>query len=392
MRILYLINAPGQRPTGAGRRTLSLAAHEISRGEDVTVAAPPGSGIHESCAERGIRSLEVRMDGWPGSMRKLRGLVRDLDPDIVHAMSFLPLALAGLTRRSRPSRPKVFASILVDPASPHPMATRRFRGVIWRVRNAVMRRRAANVDAVFAVSAQIASHLDELGIGGRIVLARASIDIARLRERAAAPIELPEGSPRIGTGAVRLVPAKGVQHLLKAFVAVLKRHPDAVCLIAGERDPEIDLERIAKKLGVQDRVHFLGFLEDPAPFVRSLDLYVTPSLSEGISSASIEAMALGRPIAATRVGGIPEVVIDGVTGLLVEPGDPDALACAMNRLLDDSELAHRLSLDGLDRAMQEFDISHFFEVTDAEYERPPEATSAALLPAGDLRPGGTSDE
>lgn len=369
MRILYLINAPGRHLSGAGRRTLALAAREAREGAEVIVAAPPGSGIHDACSRHGLRHVDAPMTAWPWAVRELRRTVREIDADVVHAMSFVPLSLAGLTGGRRSARPATFVSILVDPSSPHPMARKRFRGSIMRARNALARRQGGSVDAIFAVSEAVRDGLARLGIGGRVVVARATVDVESLQERATAPADLPNGHPRVGMAAVQLVPAKGAEHLLRAFTRVVEHYPDAVCLVAGELDQELDLEQLVIDLGMVDRVFLLGFVDDVAPLLCSLDVYVMPSLSEGLNSSVLEAMALERPVVASRVGGIPEAVVDGETGLLVAPADDDDLAEAILRILRDPVLGKTLGRAGLKRVEEHFDIEHFFEVTDAEYRR-----------------------
>jgi glycosyltransferase involved in cell wall biosynthesis len=363
VRIVYLINAPGAHLTGAGRRTLTLARREGARGHDVLLVAPPGSGIHEAAETHGLRHLPLSMSPWPFSVLRLRRAVRDFRPDVVHGMSFVPVAMCGLTRRRRPSDPRVFVSILVDPGSPFPMDRRHWRSAVMRFRNALARRSADRVDAIFTVSAAVRDHLAELGVTGRTVLARDTIDIPRLRERATRPVAFPEGRPRIGMAAVQLVPFKGSEYLVRAFERIVERYPEAVCLVAGE--PAVE----ATKSGSAARVHLLGFLEEPAPFIAGLDVYVMPSLSEGLNTSVLEALTLERPVVATAVGGLPEAVIDGVTGLLVPPADADALADAILRLLDDPALARRLASQGRARVEQHFGIERFFEVTEGEYAR-----------------------
>jgi glycosyltransferase involved in cell wall biosynthesis len=116
----------------------------------------------------------------------------------------------------------------------------------------------------------------------------------------------------------------------------------------------MDLDRQARDLGVDDIVYFLGFREDVPRILASLDLFVLSSHLEGMGSSLLDAMASRLPIVATRTGGIPEVVSDGQTGLLVPPRDPDALARAILTLYNDRELAGRMAERGFEVVNEKF--------------------------------------
>lgn len=365
MRIAYLINAPGPGISGAGQHTLSLAASDLARGDEPTIVAPEGSGMHEGARAIGAASIAAPMTALPWDIGALRARLDALDPHVVHAMSFVPLVLAGHSGTG--GRAATFVSYLVDPASAHPMARSRFRWLAMRVRNAVARRYSGNVDAVFAVSQTIADRLGELGIRGNIVVARGGIDVADVHRRAAKPFSPPPGSPRIGWAAVDQVPAKGSGVLLEALSRIVEGHPKAICMLTGRKSPELDLDQLAAEKNIGERVHLLGLIDDPIPFIACLDLYVMPSLSEALNTSIMEALALGVPVVATDVGGTREVIEHEVTGLLVEAGDAGALAAAMQRLLDDTALAKRLADTGRARVEELFDRSKLYELTARHY-------------------------
>ena len=150
------------------------------------------------------------------------------------------------------------------------------------------------------------------------------------------------GKPRV-LFVGRLTPQKGVGTLVAA-VGLLK-DPSARVLLVGDGPERPALERQAERIGVGDRLHFVGFLAHerlPAMFSHA-DLLVLPSLYEELGTVLLEAMQAGLPIVASKTGGVPDVIEDGVNGLLVPPADPGALARAIDRLLADSGLARRLS-------------------------------------------------
>ncbi|OGL05275.1 MAG: hypothetical protein A3J45_04130 [Candidatus Rokubacteria bacterium RIFCSPHIGHO2_02_FULL_69_13] len=140
----------------------------------------------------------------------------------------------------------------------------------------------------------------------------------------------------------RFHPIKGVRYLIEALPHVLQHEPAAYLVLWGDGPERPTLEARAQELGIADRVRLAGFQPDATRFLGMVDCFVLPSLSEGFSFALLEAMAAGRPIVATRVGGIPEVVRDAEQGLLVPAADPGALATAIVRVLRDEALAQGL--------------------------------------------------
>lgn len=167
--------------------------------------------------------------------------------------------------------------------------------------------------------------------------------------------KLGAGESDLLIGSVGLLwPIKGYQVLIPAFARVARQLASVRLAIIGRGKQEQELRVAARQEGVADRVSFAGWRSDVPELMQCFDLYVQPSLSEGLPVAPIEASASALPIVATRVGGMPEVVVDGQTGLLVPPGDPGALADAMLRLLQNRALAARLAAAARDRAVREF--------------------------------------
>jgi glycosyltransferase involved in cell wall biosynthesis len=142
--------------------------------------------------------------------------------------------------------------------------------------------------------------------------------------------------------------------LLRAFARVRERWPSARLLLVGRGPEEPRLRALAGVLGVSDRVSLTGEQADVSPYLREMTLYVQPSLAAGIPNSLLEAMATGLPVVATAVGGIPDVVLDGQTGLLVTPGDPSALAEAIDKLLADPRLAEAFGRGGRARVEAHF--------------------------------------
>jgi len=177
---------------------------------------------------------------------------------------------------------------------------------------------------------------------------------------------LGSGERLIGTVG-RLTPWKGQDDLLRAAALVAREHPEARFLVVGdcisspaERAADVAfrdrLRALADELGIADRVRFLGYREDVAAVMNALDVFVLPSHDEPFGIVVLEAMAAGRPIVATRAGGVPETVRDGSEALLVPWGHPASLAAAVARLLADEALAARLSRAARERVAAEFPL------------------------------------
>lgn len=168
---------------------------------------------------------------------------------------------------------------------------------------------------------------------------------AACRKALASEFNFPVDSVLLGNLAA-LVPHKDHDTLLAAAVIVLLKRPNVKFLIAGRGPEETSLFESIKRMGLLGKVILMGHREDPVPLLKSLDVYVQSSWGEGMGSVLIEAAACGVAIAATTAGGIPEVVIDGETGLLVAPRHPEGLAANLLRLIDDTYLRGNLAAEG----------------------------------------------
>jgi glycosyltransferase involved in cell wall biosynthesis len=153
------------------------------------------------------------------------------------------------------------------------------------------------------------------------------------------------GKTIIGT-AGRLSPEKGHEYLIGAMPYVLAAKKDAVLLVFGDGPLRNDLTRLAEKAGCGNSIHFLGFVPDFSSFLENIDLFVLPSLIEGLPNVLLEALAAAKPVVATAVGGVPDIVVNGETGVLIPPGDSRQLAEAMIRLLSDPGLAKAMGQAG----------------------------------------------
>ncbi len=226
-----------------------------------------------------------------------------------------------------------------------------------------------------AISRHVAAFVERGGLAppDRIRVIHYGIDVrawgATEEERVLARSALGVGPGDVAVGmAARLIPGKGHGLALAAFERALTTRPGLRLLIAGDGPLRVELEASARRL--PDRsVRFAGQVDDVRPFLAACDVLLfptLPSLSEGFGLAALEAMAAGRPVVATDVGGLPEVVSDGETGLVVRPA-PGHLAAALERLADDPGLRGELGRRGRERAERAFGVDRMVQRTRAIY-------------------------
>ena len=186
------------------------------------------------------------------------------------------------------------------------------------------------------------------------------IDLERFAPRAPsvtlrAALQLPTSAP-LAVSVGRHVPEKGYRHLIDAAARLEQTRPGVHWVLVGDGELRSELEAQSRRLDLASRVHFTGSRSDVADLLALADVFVLPSESEGFGRVLVEAMAMARAIVATNVGGIPDIVLDGETGVLVEPANAVALAHAVRGLLDDPARAARLGAAGRRRAESTFSV------------------------------------
>ncbi len=170
-------------------------------------------------------------------------------------------------------------------------------------------------------------------------------------------------------GAVnRLVKNKGIDILLKAFEHILKNNQKAILLIAGEGPQKSGLIKYSNDLKIKDKVTFTGHQQNIVDFLSSLDIFVMPSLSESMPFSLMEAMAAGRAVVSTDVGGVRELVTDGINGLLVPPNDPDTLARAISLLIKDEKKRLELGNAARNQIVENFSIASMIRGTEEFFD------------------------
>lgn len=296
-----------------------------------------------------VRSLSPHRD--VAALTAMRQLLRHHSADLVHSHMAKAGSVARLAASTLHPRPRTIHTfhghVLAGYFGPRAEA----------VFAHVERKLAGRSDRLVAVSEDIRDALLDLGIGRRaqyevIPLGLDLEPYLKLREGDGAlrrSLNVPDDRPLVAVVA-RLAPVKDHMTLLRALVDV----PHAHLAVIGDGELRDSLTATASHFGLADRVHFTGWQHDMPTALAGVDAVVLTSRNEGTPMALIEAAAAGRPVVATAVGGMARVVLDGRTGMLVPPGDPGAVASALDRLLEDPALRRRMGERARAHAQQNF--------------------------------------
>jgi len=342
--------------SGGETQVLALARHLHADGHAVAVAARPDGGLAQRLAGGPIEvlPLTVGFGHDPRAGRALRAAIAAWRPHVVHHHTSRALSLAPYVQRS-----------VVQ------IVTRRM-DYAPRGAGPYVRWLYGRMDAVIAISAAARAALAARGLdASRIAIVPSGVAVESFADldRAAARRALAIDDARPVVAIVASLHArKGHAVLLDALAELERRGLRPICLAAGT-GPEGDaLHDQASRLGLAGTLRWLGQVQDVRAVLAAADVVAMPSLAEGLGVAAIEAMAAGRPVIASRIGGLPELIDDGAQGILVPPGDAAALAAALARCLDDAALRERLGGAGRLRAGA-FSTLAMARGTEAVYER-----------------------
>jgi glycosyltransferase involved in cell wall biosynthesis len=352
-RIKIMLVTVGLGVGGTETQILEMASRlDRARFEVLVCGLKKDRTVADELRARGIRA--VTLDGCgKGDIRvlyRLARLIRAERPDIVHAF----LGFANL------------ASSLVGRLLGVPVIIWSYRDMeVWKTKAhwLVDRAGARWADAITccseAVRQFVLAHIN--GQASKLVTIHNGVDPDAFRSPRTAgrgELMLRDGGLVVGTVCRLDEPKKGLAVLLHALSDLAKRDglPAWQCLVVGEGPARGSLLALAAQLSLSDRVVFAGMRHDVAPVLSAMDLFVCPSLYEGFGIAIVEAMAAGRPVIASAVGGIPEIVVREDTGLLVPPGDARALAGAIASLLSRPDRARAMGARGRERARERFSI------------------------------------
>jgi glycosyltransferase involved in cell wall biosynthesis len=347
----------------------TLVAGSLARGEDSMAFVADARDVEIVRIDELGREISPLRD-FVATLRLAR-LIRRERPDILHTHT----AKAGTVGRA--------AAVLAGRRRP-PIVVHTFHGHVLRGYFGPVRSRffrllerwlASRTTALIAVSPQVRDDLVALGVAPaeRFVVVRLGIELdervaAGQNGRAESRRYLGIEPDRFAVGWIgRMTAVKRTDDVLVAFKRLRDEGVDAVLCMVGDGPDRPELERRAHELGVVRDTLFLGYQEDVAPFYAAFDALVLPSSNEGTPVSAIEALAAGRPVVATRVGGVPDVVQEGRDGFLVDPGATDDLADRLTRLARDPELRERMGAAGRERVLPRYAVARLIDDVDRLY-------------------------
>ncbi|OQW62567.1 MAG: hypothetical protein BVN29_19400 [Nitrospira sp. ST-bin5] len=348
--VLHLSTSSG--PGGAERMISTLAA-ALNQGQVRVIVGLFRSGwLQAECEQFGVRTIVIPIAGVLGLQWFLGywGLIRKERVALIHAHEFSAIILGWM---------------LAKMAGVPLVATVHGKNYFWeKWRRRVAYRIVSRYGSLVAVSADLKRFIcDKVGVAAERVqviyngVAAAQPVADEEAQKCKAELAIVGRYPVLGVVG-SLYPVKGHRFLISAMPEIIRRWPGAVMLVIGRGELEASLKAQAELLGIEENIRFLGIRQDVPRLLSVLDAFVLPSLSEGLSLALLEAMAAGKPVVATAVGGNPELVEQGQTGFLVSSEDAGSLATKLIELLQDPLMMRRFSEHGAKRVRQLFSLEH----------------------------------
>ena len=350
---------------GAERELLAMLERLPARGYRPIVVCPDGGTLAQELARLGVETRLAPMPPWrklfaypqrPAAVRALRDVIAAVQPALIHVNDiwWVPQTLSAGEGFGLPIVAHVRQEI-------EPAKARRYE--------------LERADLVLPVSRQIQRSLEKGGVRPeRLRTLYSGLDMTRVMDQddgrgVRRRFNIPGDVLVLGTVA-NLFERKGYEVMIEALPMIANGAPAVHYLVVGSGDAayEARLRGMAEILGLERRVHFAGFQKSVYPCLAAMDLYVHPALMEGFGIAVLEAMAMRKPVVATTTGGLPEIVQDGETGILVPPGDAGALARAVSALLQDSGRRKQLGEAGRARITAHFTVEAMMDGLTSGYK------------------------
>lgn len=376
---MFSLHIDTARTWRGGQNQVLLTVNGLREiGHRTALVAHPDGELRARAAE-GLDLLPIapRSEMDLSAAWRLSRVVKRLRPDVVHAHDPHAVAMASL-------------ALSMGTSSPAPTLIAARRVDFHLQGNAFSRWKHRQVDCFIAASEAIRQMLVGDGVPpGQTVTVHEGIDVDHVLAAPAVNVHeafwLPHQAPVVGNVAA-LVPHKGQRHLVEAAHLVVREVPDARFIILGEGELREQLERQVREYHLEKHVLLPGFRADVLGCLKGFDLFVMSSVTEGLGTSLLDGMACSKAIVATRAGGMPEVVDEGRTGILVAPRDHQAMAAAIVRLLREEPLRRRMGEAGFARVRERFTVDRMVAETAAVYERlagRPHAADTARLAASD---------
>jgi glycosyltransferase involved in cell wall biosynthesis len=350
IKLLYLVTTLDYN--GAARMVTTLAS-ELPRDKfevRVTVLGAEAPWFET------LRRAGVAVDvlGWTRALDvrplvALRRVLHSFSSNVIHAWS--PKALRTLALIGRSATTRLVVSDLLQPGKPLALADRLL---------------AQKADAVLAFSNAEAQRYRASGVAeGQVVSVEPGVNPLPDDDSGTSWPPLPTGRVLLGIGPLEM--HKGYRDAIWALDILHYLYADLQLVLAGNGSDHTRLAQFARSVGAAARVHFLGRVRSVGPLLQRAAVVWVPSRNEGGTCAALEAMAAGRPVVATRTGGLDEVVVDGITGFIIKPGDKAGLARQTRLLLDDLALAARLGEAGRQRVREHFNAARMAQQCERLY-------------------------
>ena len=369
---------------GLERVVLDLAGEGLRVGQEVTIVCIETAGALAGAAES-LGATVVSAGKRPGVQWRLRRTLREiiarLRPDILHTHQIGALFYAG------PAARKAGVRAIIHTEHGKHYASR------WRTR--VLGRMAARSTQRFCcVSTDVAHEVRRYRIasGSKVTVVPNGIDTARFSappdSRLRRSLRIPEGAPVVGTIG-RLSDVRRQDVLLKAFATLRRTVQNAHLLLVGDGPLRGDLERLARDLGIDGSVHFAGYQPQPERFLPLMDVFALTSRSEGMPLAVLEAWAAGVPVVASAVGGLPELIEQGRTGLLFASGRDAELSALLNQVLCDPLKGKRIADESRRLVRSQYDLTQMASRYGEEYRKLLDQASPAVAASRFVEPAST---
>lgn len=357
---------------GTELHILNLSEQLRLRGHDVTIACRPGRWVEERAQKMGLPTVPLavmKQNDWR-AFGPARRLLRDLKPDVMHVHWSLDVVVPGWAAKLEGVPVRIMSRHMPYPFK-NKLGARLYSSLYSRMTPV-----SNSVRETMILSGAVADKIEVIHHGTDVA---AFEKTTRGGREVRAELGVPDDCVAVGI-AGRIAPEKGHRILLEAAKRLDGRYPLRFVVI-GDGPDETAMRALADTLGIADSVVWAGFRADINDVLAALDIVVVPSTwPEPCSAVVQQGMAVSRPVVGTRTGGTPEMIVDEETGLLVAPGDADALAAALARLAGDAFVRRCMGRAGRVRVEEQFSLRVMTDKIEALYRREYDLARGPTLP------------
>lgn len=351
MNILF-VHSIGKRKFWGGEKWLILMAAGLKqKGHRVIVGGRPGSKLIANASKNGLetKGLNIISDLSPYHVLKIARIIKKENIDVIITRG-RELAISGLASRLSAGLWGKRPLVLVRHGLPLLCSIKKHVFLLNRLADGIITN-TKSIKELYEAKSWVEHGFTRVIYNGTTAESNCE----------SFPFEKAYPGKRIILTAGRLAVQKGYYHLIDAATILKKKRDDLMFFVLGEGKLSSRLRSYARKKGVDDIIHFEGYVEEVSPYMAGCDIFVLPSLYEGMPNAAMEAMALGRPVVLSSVYGARELVRHEHTGLLIPPANPGAIAASIERLADDSGLCNKLGENARRHIYREFSVDNMVD-------------------------------